>query len=214
MVGSSRRIQVIPIVDPRPKKFHCAGLWVVAALVLVIFGSSSTVGAQYGGVSGLFVTTSVTNPGYADFAGLGCEGGVEVVLYLPGTQPTATDPSATQSVPGRILAVTTSVTSPNSVEDGTFAFASVELPRDLDPGVYQVQSRCGDLDLEVLIQLTSQGTVTLAPTRDSPILNDVPEALPFTGRSSNRIVSTAAGFVALGVSLSAWSRRSSQTSRS
>lgn len=181
---------------------------IIAAFLLVMFGSPSVVGAQYGGVSGLFVTTSPTNPGFADFTGLGCDGDVEVVLYLPGVQPTSSDPASNQSVPGRVLAVTTSVASPGTIENGTFAFPNVELPTDLEPGTYRVHSRCGDLDLEVLIQLSPDGTITLEPNVDTPIVNEIPEALPFTGRNSSRLLSFAAGLVVMGVSLSAYARRS------
>ncbi len=185
----------------------------MALLLLVAFGSPTVAGAQYGGVSGLFVTTSPTRPGMADFTGLGCEGGVEVVLYLPGIQPTSNDPFSTQSVPGRILAVTTSVARPGSLEDGTFAFPDVELPTDLEPGTYRVHSRCGDLDLEVLIHISSDGSITFEPNGEAPAINDIPEALPFTGRNASRLLSLAAGLVAMGVSLAAYARRSPVSTR-
>lgn len=179
--------------------------------LLVLLGSTvvapALASAQYGGVSGLFVTTSPTNPGFADFTGLGCEGGVEVVLYLPGIQPTSADPLASQTVPGRILAVTTSASSADPLLDGTFAFPDTELPTDLEPGAYEVHSRCGDLDLRVLIQLSSDGSITVDPDPDTPIKNTIPEALPFTGQNSSRLVSFAVGLVAAGLALAAYSHR-------
>ena len=65
------------------------------ALLLSVFPVPA--GAQYGGVSGLFVVTSPDTPGFADFTGLGCQGGDEVVLYMPGIAPTSTDPTTTKS---------------------------------------------------------------------------------------------------------------------
>ncbi len=198
---------------PRPVTLRGFALSLVAVFSVVVLASMPTAEAQYGGVSGLFVTTSPTNPGFADFTGLGCAGGEEVVLYMPGIVPTSADPAATQSVPGRILAVTTSTASANALEDGTFAFPNIELPTDLDPGTYRVHSRCGDLDLEVFIQIASDGAITLEPDLDAPIQNEIPEALPFTGRNASRLMSFAAGLLALGVSLAAYSRRSALGAR-
>ena len=182
----------------------------VALLCLGI--AAPSIGAQYGGISGLFVTTSPDRPGFADFSGLGCPGGHEVVLYFPGLAPTNQDPAAEQSVPGRILAVTTSVSSPEAQINGTFSFPNVRLPTDIEPGVYQIHARCGPVDLRVLIQINSNGIITIDPDPTAPIINEgpsngVPGALPFTGRNSNRVVSLAAGLVATGVAILAVSRR-------
>lgn len=183
------------------------------AALLALGATSAPIGAQYGGITGLFVTTSPDNPGFADFSGLGCDGGHEVVLYFPGLQPTANDPVATQSVPGRILAVTTSEASADALINGTFSFPNVRLPTDVDPGIYEVHSRCGDLDLRVLIQISSDGTITINPNPLDPIVNetpasDIPGALPFTGSNSNRFVSAASGLIAGGIAFMALSRRS------
>jgi len=171
---------------------------------------ASPVAAQYGGISGLFVTSSPDNPGYADFSGLGCPGGHEVVLYFPGLQPTAQDPAANQSVPGRILAVTTSVSSDDPLLNGTFAFPNVRLP-DIEPGVYEVHSRCGGLDLRVLIQITDDGGITIDPDPSAPITNETPDSssgpLPFTGRESSRAVAIGAGLIAAGIAFLALSGR-------
>jgi hypothetical protein len=182
---------------------------IVALLAILVSTavSPSFLSAQYGGVSGLFVTTSPTSPGFADFTGLGCAGGVEVVLYLPGIQPTTIDPPASQSVPGRILAVTTSVDSADSLENGIFAFPNVQLPTELGPGTYDVHSRCGNLDLSVLIRLSSDGSLSIDPDPDAPIVNGIPEALPFTGGNSSRLVSFASALVAVGLALAAYSHR-------
>ena len=131
----------------------------LAALTFLAPGAS----AQYGGISGLFVTTSPDQPGFADFSGLGCSGGSEVVLYFPGLGPTSSDPTASQSVPGRILAVTTAVSSDDPLLNGTFSFPNVRLP-DVEPGVYEIHARCGGIDLRVLIQIDGNGIITSTPT--------------------------------------------------
>jgi len=184
----------------------------VIVALLCLGAGAPALGAQYGGISGLFVTTSPERPGFADFSGLGCPGGHEVVLYLPGIAPTNQDPSAVQTVPGRILAVTTSVSSPEAQVNGTFTFPNVRLPTDIEPGVYQVHARCGSVDLRVLIQINTSGIITTDPDPTAPIINETPSdgtpgALPFTGRDSNRMVSMAAGFVAAGVAILAVSQR-------
>lgn len=176
---------------------------------------ASPAGAQYGGVSGLFVTTSPDQPGIADFSGLGCQGGEEVVLYIPGLQATNTDPAASQTVPGRILAVTTATASADALINGTFTFPNVVLPTDLDPGVYEVHARCSLLDLRVLVQVNANGIITIDTDPDAPILNETPQvdstgipgSLPFTGRDANRIVSAGAGLVAAGIAFLTLSRR-------
>lgn len=186
------------------------------AALLSILLMAPPVGAQYGGISGLFVTTSPDRPGFADFSGLGCPGGHEVVLYFPGLAPTNADPVAEQSVPGRILAVTTSTSSLEAQINGTFVFPNVRLPTDVEPGVYQIHARCGSVDLRVLIQISSNGQITIDPDPTVPITNQTssdgvpggfPEALPFTGRSSSRVASMAAGLIAAGVAVLAVSRR-------
>ena len=175
-------------------------------------------GAQYGGISALFVSTSPDRPGFADFSGIGCDGDHEVVLYWPGLQPTSQDPAATQSVPGRILAVTRSVQSADPLLNGTFTFPNVRLPTDVEPGVYEVHARCGDLDLRVLIQISPDGVVTIDPDPLQPINNETPPnspsstpgingSLPLTGRDSNRILSMGAGLIAAGLAILSISRR-------
>ena len=139
----------------------------LAALTFLAPGAS----AQYGGISGLFVTTSPDQPGFADFSGLGCSGGSEVVLYFPGLGPTSSDPTASQSVPGRILAVTTAVSSDDPLLNGTFSFPNVRLP-DVEPGVYEIHARCGGIDLRVLIQIDGNGIITLNPDLSAPIENE------------------------------------------
>ena len=183
----------------------------IALFVLPFF--AAPVAAQYGGISGLFVTTSPDNPGFADFTGLGCSGNQEVILYFPGLQPTAGDPVGSQSVPGRILAITTSTASADPLLNGTFSFPNVRLP-DVEPGVYEVHARCGGLDLRVLIQIDDNGLILLSPDPAAPIENRTttgngapPGVLPFTGRDSDRIVSLAIGVVAMGALLVAASRR-------
>jgi len=186
----------------------------LAALLMGI-AVAPVANAQYGGISGLYVTTSPDRPGFADFTGLGCNGGEEVILYFPGLAPTSADPQGSQSVPGRILAVTTSITSADALLNGTFSFPNVRLP-DVEPGVYEVHSRCGGLDLRVLIQIDIDGRVTLDPGSTTPILNETPTdsaidgapgTLPFTGRNSDRVVSLSVGLIAAGVALMAASRR-------
>ena len=178
---------------------------------------ASSAAAQYGGVSGLFVTSSPTQPGIADFSGLGCQGGEEVVLYFPGLQATNTDPAANQTVPGRILAVTTAVSSPDALINGTFSFPGVVLPTDVEPGVYEVHARCGTLDLRVLIQINGDGQITIDTDPNAPIVNETsdpgtPSVLPFTGRNSSRFVSLSAGLIAAGIAFTALSRRRTTSS--
>jgi len=179
-----------------------------------------TVSAQYGGVSGLFVTTSPDRPGFADFSGLGCSAGSEVTLYVPGQTPLSSDPASSQSVPGRVLAVTRAASSADALLNGTFSFPNVRLP-DLEPGVYEIHARCGSLDLRVLVELTANGTVILDPDPTAPIRNEIPStgngpgsasgpppgSLPLTGRNADRVVSLGAGFLAVGAALLAASRR-------
>lgn len=194
------------------RRSHRAGLgafWIFVALTLVFAQPAS---AQYGGISGLFVTTSPDRPGFADFSGLGCQGGVEVVLYWPGLGPTSSDPAANQQVPGRILAVGTTASSSDPLENGTFSFRNIRLP-DVEPGVYEVHARCGGLDLRVLIQIEEDGTVSINPDPSLPVTNTtggtpgIDGALPLTGRNADRTVSLGVGFVAMGLALVAASRR-------
>jgi hypothetical protein len=62
-----------------------------------------------------------------------------------------------------------------------------------------------------LVQLSSDGSITIDPDTDAPVINSnpgrIPDALPFTGQHSSRLISFAAGLVALGLSLAALSRR-------
>ena len=186
---------------------------VLVALFLTLL-SASPVAAQYGGITGLLVTTDPNNPGHGDFSGLGCPPGTEVVLYFPGLVPTADDPAATQTVPGRILAVTTSISSPDGLLDGTFTFPNVAFPEDLEPGVYRIHSRCGALDLSVIVELHTDGSITVVVpspggpgTSGNPGTGDPSSFLPFTGRESSRIVALSAGFIAAGLASLSISRR-------
>ncbi len=203
------------------RRFLGAALLGLVALTTGIPGAAiSPVDAQYGGISALFVSTSPDRPGFADFSGIGCNGGEEVVLYWPGLAPTSQDPAASQSVPGRILAVTQSVASDDPLLNGTFTFPNVRLP-DVPPGVYEVHTRCGDLDMRVLIQVSDDGVVTIDPDPNVPIINETPPndpnnpgatpgttgQLPLTGSEPNRIVSLGAGFIAAGIVVMALSRR-------
>jgi len=176
---------------------------VLLAALIIVASPSAEAGAQYGGISGLFVITSPTDPGVADFNGLGCAGGEEVALYMPGITPTPSDPPAANAVPGRVLAVTTSVVSADALFDGTFVFDDVILPTDLSAGIYEVHSRCGALDLVVFVELSPSGVVVIQPTDPGdPVLDDVRNptgSLPFTGRSSNRMASYGALLAGLGV---------------
>ncbi len=187
---------------------------VVVALLLSVFAAGPAA-AQYGGITGLLVTTDPDDPGSGNFSGLGCPAGTEVVLYFPGLAPTSNDPAANQSVPGRIIAVTTSISSPDGLLDGTFTFPNVSFPEDLEPGLYQIHSRCGSLDLSVIVELHTDGSITVAvPTPGTPgtvgnpsTSDDPPGALPFTGRESSRILALSAGFIAAGLASLSLSRR-------
>ena len=185
---------------------------IALAMLLTLPMFSAPVFAQYGGISGLFVTTSPTNSGVADFSGLGCRGGDEVVLYFPGLLPTVNDPVATQSVPGRVIGVTTATTSTDPLLDGTFAFPNITLPTDIEPGVYEVRARCGELDVRVLVQVDAAGEINTVTDPTAPVENETPGSadlpvLPFTGRESSRLISGAAGLIAAGVAFLALSRR-------
>jgi hypothetical protein len=186
---------------------------VLAALVVCcsLLGLSTPALAQYGGVSGLFVITTPTEPGVADFNGIGCAGGVEVVLYLPGIPPTAVDPVVDTPVSGRVIAVTRSVSSADPLRNGTFSFAGVRLPVDLEPGFYQFHARCGDLDLSVVIELTAGGVVTVTPEGEIDAIRDQivnpPTTLPFTGRESSPLIAFAAALVAAGTAFIAVGKR-------
>lgn len=168
------------------------------ALTLVF---ATPAAAQYGGVSGLFVQPSEDTPGAADYSGLGCNGNEEVVLYLPGLPSAADDPTANTAVPGRIIAVTTSLDGSDPLLEGTFEFLGVFLPTELAAGVYEVHSRCGSLDLRVFVELGLDGTVTTDPDGGSPVLNptDGSGTLPFTGGDPSRVLSLAGGLIAAGI---------------
>ena len=187
-----------------------------ALVAVAVFGTLGVApaAAQYGGVSGLFVITSPDEPGVADFSGLGCSGGDEVVLYLPGIPPTAADPIATTSVPGRVIAVTTAVSSADPLVDGTFSFRGVRLPTDLEPGFYAFHARCGTLDLLVVLEITAGGDVVVPPQDEIDDVRDQivnpPSTLPFTGRESSRLVSLAAALVVAGAGFVVVARRRSE----
>jgi hypothetical protein len=187
-----------------------------ALVVVALFSTlaAAPAAAQYGGVSGLFVITSPDEPGVADFSGLGCSGGDEVVLYLPGIPPTASDPAAATSVPGRVIAVTTAVSSADPLVDGTFSFRGVRLPTDLEPGFYAFHARCGTLDLLVVLEITAGGDVVVTPQDEIDDVRDQivnpPSTLPFTGRESSRLVSLAAALVVAGAGFVVVARRRSE----
>jgi len=179
----------------------------LAVALVTLLALSAPAAAQYGGISGLFVITSPDEPGQADFNGTGCGGGEEVVLYLPGIAPTPSDPSATTIVTGRILAVTTALSSADPVLDGSFFFNDVVLPTDLEPGFYQFHTRCGDLDLNVVLELTTEGVRIVTPEEYIDRIRNVPDSIPFTGRESSELLSLAALLVTGGVLLVAAGRR-------
>ncbi len=186
-------------------------LTALAALVMCSVLAATPAAAQYGGVSGLFVITSPDEPGVADFSGLGCSGGDEVVLYLPGVPPTTSDPVALTSVPGRVIAVTTAVTNADPQLDGTFVFAGVRLPTDIEPGFYEFHARCGTLDLLVVLELAADGGVTVTPQDQIDDIRDQimnpGSNLPFTGREASRLVSLAAALVVAGAGFIVIGRR-------
>ncbi|MGI9607438.1 MAG: LPXTG cell wall anchor domain-containing protein [Acidimicrobiales bacterium] len=181
----------------------------LVSLVLSL-GFAAPAAAQYGGISGLFVSISADRPGFADFTGLGCEGGSRVVLYMPGIQPTSSDPASPVSVPGRILRVTRAESSDDPLVDGTFVFPRVRIPPTLEPGVYAVHARCGDLDMRVHIELSESGSITVTTGTPEDVLNpieDIPGALPFTGGTPSRLLALAGALLAAGVGFMAVARR-------
>lgn len=189
-------------------------LGVFVALMLIL-STAAPASAQYGGITGLFVSSSVDTPKEADFSGLGCPGGSEVVLYFPGLQPTTSDPIASQSVPGRIVGVTTALTDSNALINGSFNFPNISFPANLEVGTYQVNSRCGSLDLSVVVRLTVDCEITpvFVPNITTGTLTPglIPDGnggfLPFTGRESSRFLSLGAGFLAAGIAAFSLSRR-------
>lgn len=188
--------------------------YLIGALLMVaiaIGGLIAPAGAQYGNLAGLFVITSPTNPNQADFTGLGCAGGVQVVLYMPGVEATSGDPIAATPVPGRVLAVTTSVASADPLLNGTFNFNDVTLPTDIPRGIYEVHARCGGVDLVVLVELGTQGVIVIQPAdRNDPILDQIQNptgALAFSGRESNRTATYGLLLVGAGLLLVVAARR-------
>ncbi len=179
----------------------------LAVVFLTLIVLAGPVAAQYGGISGLFVITSPDKPGLADFNGTGCDGGDEVVLYLPGIAATPSDPDATTIVEGRILAVTTAFSDAEPVLQGSFLFSDVVLPTDLEPGFYQFHARCGDLDLNVVLELTSDGVRIVTPEEYIDRIRNVPETIPLTGRESSELLSLAALLVTAGLLFAAAGRR-------
>lgn len=176
---------------------------------LVLGGLIAPAAAQYGGISGLFLITSPDTPHLADFNGMGCTGGDEVVLYLPGIAPTPDDPVASTLVTGRILSVSTVFSGTDPLVNGTFLFDDVVLPTDLEPGFYEFHSRCGDLDLSVVGELAAGGGVRIVtPSEYIDRIGNVPEAIPFTGRRSSELVSLAAALVTAGLVFIGVNRRS------
>lgn len=185
------------------------------AACLFIFATATPAIAQYGGISGLFVASDGNTSKQADFSGLGCESGAEVVLYLPDIDPSPTDPVANQSVPGRIIAVTTALTDANSLINGSFTFQDAQLPSTLDADIYQINSRCGLVDLSVLVRVTEDCEIIPIATQTNP---DRPDSLafasdgfggflPFTGSSPSRFLSLVAGLIAAGFAAISFGRR-------
>ena len=122
----------------------------------------------------------------------------------PGLDATDQDPAATQTVPGRILAVTTSASSQDPLRDGNFAFVDIVLPTELTAGTYAVHARCGDTDLMVSIQIDADGMImVLEPPTPSNGTGD----LAMTGTETSPVVSMGIGLIGCGVFLVAISRR-------
>lgn len=164
---------------------------IVAGLVL---GFAAPAVAQYGGISGLFVVTSPDRPGFADFNGIGCQGGDTVTLYLPPVPA-----SAGGSGDEIILGTTTAISNTDPLLDGSFLFRDVVLPTNLIAGFYEVHARCGDLDLVVLVELTDDGQVVITPPGDQDeIINQTPGTIAFTGRESSRLLAYAAAMIGAG----------------
>lgn len=193
---------------------------ILVALALMLT-TAAPAHAQYGGITGLFVSSSIDTPKQADFTGLGCPSGSEVVLYFPDLAATTSDPVANQTVPGRIVAVTTALTDANSLIDGSFSFLGVQFPSNLEAGTYQVNSRCGALDQSVSVSLSVDCEITPVSTPFNgvpPALTFVPDGnggfLPFTGRESSRIASLGAGLLAAGVAAFSLARRERAVSES
>ncbi|NNC78902.1 MAG: hypothetical protein HKN94_02000 [Acidimicrobiales bacterium] len=181
-------------------------LLIVAALIL---GAAAPVAAQYGGISGLFVVTSPDRPGVADFNGIGCQGGSTVTLYLP---PVPLDVGGTGVEV--ILGTTTAISNDDPLLDGAFLFRDVTLPANLRSGFYEVHARCGDLNLIVLVQLTSDGKIVITPPDNlDDILNPTPGAIAFTGRESSRLLAYAAALIGIGSLLVGTGRLSDKSDR-
>lgn len=207
MMSTTRSRHDVSVPAARPGRLGRSLAFVVIA-ALALLAPIAPAGAQYGQLSGLFVITSPDDPNTADFTGLGCAGGSEVVLYMPGIAPTSSDPTAGQSVPGRILAVTTATASADPLLDGTFVFDDVRLPTDLQPGLYEVHARCGPVDLVVLVRLGINGVVVVQPDDADPddILNPT-GSLPLTGRSAQPMVTAGVLLVGVGALVVLGSRR-------
>ncbi len=191
-------------------------VWATVIAIAMLVSSATPVAAQYGGISGLFVAISPATPNQGSFSGLGCVGGEEVVLYFPALSPTANDPAASQTVPGRIVAVTTARSDSNGLLDGSFTFPNVQFPSELEPGTYEVRARCGDVDLGVLIRLRADGSIEIEPSIDGGSIDrssGVPGALPFTGRSASTLLSVSAALVAAGIALLSLNRTQRQPTK-
>lgn len=190
-------------------RVHSRWLAVLTTGCLLLGSFVSPAAAQYGGITGLFLLTSPDDPGRVDFKGLGCEPGDEVVLYLPAIAATPNDPTTSSPLSGRVLAVTSAHGGSDPLESGTYIFEDIRLPPDLEPGIYEFHSRCGDLDVSVVAELGAGGGVRIV-TSDEYIdrIGAVPEAIPFTGRQSNNLVALAAALVTAGLAFIGVNRRS------
>lgn len=180
---------------------------IVAGLVL---GFAAPVMAQYGGISGLFVVTSPDRPGFADFNGIGCQGGEVVTLYLPPV-PASAGGAGVEI----ILGTTTAISNADPLFDGSFLFRDIALPTNLISGFYEVHARCGNLDLVVLVELTDDGQIVITPPgSNDEIINETPGAIAFTGRESSRLLAYAAALIGAGSLLLGTGRLSDRSKRS
>ena len=180
-------------------------LFVFVLSLLFVAGAA----AQYGGVSGIFVSQNPNNPHNISIEGVGCAGGSEVVIYLPALAATDDDPDALTPVPGRIIAVTAAITSEDPTIDGTFSFDNLDLPAELAPGEYAIHARCGDQDIESLFVIPVQVAQTTTTTTALATPNAGVGQLPITGASSQRGAAFAAALMGLGAFFVVFARKTS-----
>ena len=177
----------------RPKLIRLG--WFVLLVPVISMLLAPAVAAQYEGVAGLFVSQEPDDPHNISIEGSGCEANSQVVLYLPGIAATNDDPDAAISVPGRVIAVTTALSSDDPTVDGTFSVGNIELPADLLPNQYAIHARCGDQDLASLFVIP---TPAAGSTTTSTVPTNGQAQLPLTGASSQRGAALAAALMGLG----------------